>query len=147
MFWLSNFRYDIADIHDNNIDLKSPVEKAMSILRELQKDHRVPNSLFLEVRKVINYLGMSNDIFKPQIEEQLQINKNIKLDIDTERWIIDLVQEHPSTRRGRGETVSNEDVESSSMVAFNPSAHIQNDEEKQFQQRLLRRSSFSINIC
>jgi hypothetical protein len=50
----------------------------------------LPNEFFQSVVKVIEYLGSSSDIFRPQIEEQLQ-DANVNIDIETERWIIDLL--------------------------------------------------------
>jgi hypothetical protein len=84
-------KFNIADL-EKNLDLKSPGEKSIAILKDVQTDKTLPNSAFLKIAEVISYLGSSSNLFKPQIEEQIG-NKKINLDIDTERWIVGLVTE------------------------------------------------------
>jgi hypothetical protein len=69
---------------------QSPVEKAMAKLQAIQGNRKIPKEVFLEIKAIIQLLGSSSDIFKPQIEEELA-NKNVGLDADTEKWIVDLV--------------------------------------------------------
>lgn len=56
------------------LDLKTPVEKAMLLLQEIQKEGVATMSTqsFSNLKKVIGILGSSSNIFKPaQIEEQV----------------------------------------------------------------------------
>jgi hypothetical protein len=70
------------------LDLQSPVEKATAILRELSAEQTgLPYSVQSRLRQVIVYLNSnSGDMFKPQIEAQIQQRK-VVLDDDTEVWL------------------------------------------------------------
>ena len=53
---------------------------------------------FSQLKRVITLLGSSNNIFKPaMVEEQIKAKQN-KIDADTERYILNLVQGSFSSR-------------------------------------------------
>jgi high affinity cAMP-specific and IBMX-insensitive 3',5'-cyclic phosphodiesterase 8 len=87
---LEKFDIPADEAHGGDVDLQSPVEKAMLILMDLSRDESVSHIVSSQLKKVITYLGSSNDIFRPQIEEEIQ-DKHLHLDADTHHWLQDLL--------------------------------------------------------
>lgn len=95
---LKNF--DLTTYEEKTINLQSPVEKAMTILRNITQEHRssLPQPVFLGLKHVVMYLASSDDIFRPQLEMQLS-EKHIELDTDTHAWLFGLIDENAALRR------------------------------------------------
>lgn len=70
--------------------MKSPIEKVMAKLQSVMKRKTLPKDAFTDLNDVITLLGSSTDLFKPAVEAELAA-KQVMLDTDTERWIVDLV--------------------------------------------------------
>ena len=147
----------------------------MAKLQTIQRDPRIPKEVFLEVRTIIQLLGSSSDIFKPQIEEQLMNqNKKFGLDGETEQWIVDLVNgdiggggrrktltdegasvtQSSASGSGNGASVSGGTEQSlfamaqASLAAKNSglSAPVQSSEEKQFSAMLEETENWNFDV-
>lgn len=149
MFNMIMEKYDIADL-DRAIDLKSPVEKAMSILLALQADQTLPNRAYLQIKQVVTYLGSGANLFKPQLQEQLQ-DRAIKLDTETERWIVSLVQQSAQAGAKSDDLEAVEDLTASPGAtgdegAVVPAGSLVSDEERKFQQILASTEDWDFDV-
>lgn len=85
----------IERIDEPKLDVSSPAEAMLRLLRQLQENVRLPSAAFQQVNKIIRILGTANDIFKPQIKSLPGRNSTKRTSnavTDVHDWILDLVQ-------------------------------------------------------
>jgi len=75
---------------EGDFDLISPAERAVAILREVQRDADMTNDSFMKIRRVIMLLTSAHDYFKPPVSNRLASSAN-NGDDEVLRWVFSLM--------------------------------------------------------
>jgi len=82
-------KYNIAEVENNNqIELSSPMEQAMSKLQRLIAMKCIPKDMYLEIKTIIGLLGKSADVFRVHVTDH-----KVQLDEEMTRYLFDLVHD------------------------------------------------------
>lgn len=76
---------------EGDFEAGSPLEKAMALLRDVQRDTDMRNDSFLKLRRMAAILSSAPDLLLGSGHSQQAVTVSHAMDAETERWVLSLV--------------------------------------------------------